>query len=121
MGCFEISFLAPEKGSSFFQSVLIPLDPTPALIVFRDSVRQILGFSSHFYFPHLSLFYGDRSAEEREAIVEDLKRDGITQIGSEGVSVAGIHSFEVAELWIVKTEGKVGDWKILEKRSFHAR
>ncbi|KDQ11708.1 hypothetical protein BOTBODRAFT_189691 [Botryobasidium botryosum FD-172 SS1] len=120
LSSFEITFQPVAAGQTFFQSVLIPIPASPELLDLRVSACDALKVPFQPYFPHLSLYYGDVSDEERETIIKELHADGTAQIGTDGnASVAGIQGFRVHELWVVKCEGKPEEWEVLEKREMH--
>lgn len=115
---FCVQFKAVQAGASYFQSVLIGIEPTPPLLALRDAV--VVAFQAHkqSYFPHLSLFYGELPSQGREAIVDKLREDDVFTATRTGVSVQGIESVDISELWVVRTEGPVETWEVLEKRVF---
>jgi len=120
MKSFGVTFLPVAAGHTFFQSVLIPIPASAELLDLRVSTCDTLKVPFQPYFPHLSLYYGDVSNEERETIIEELHKEGITQIGTDGnTRVAGIQGFKVEELWVVRCEGKPEEWEVLEKRALH--
>jgi len=117
---FEVTFLPIAAGHTFFQSVLIPIPASPELLDLRVSTCDALKVPFQPYFPHFSLYYGDVSNEEREAIIAELHTDGTAQIGTDGnTRVAGIQGFRVDELWVVRCEGRPEEWEVLEKRAMH--
>ncbi|KAF8710855.1 Cyclic phosphodiesterase-like protein, partial [Rhizoctonia solani] len=114
-----LPFLNVRTGQSYFQSVLIAIDPTPELGNLHDSVRQALNHPlppGGTYFPHLSLFYGG-DQELKESLVRRLFDQG-TAVPSESKSgdiVAGISEIHVEEIWLVRTEGPPEAWEVIEK------
>jgi len=129
-----ITFKRLCTGNSYFQSVLVELELADGGVL--DSVHKTIletnmevlknrGASEsdvnarYFpYYPHLSLHYGDVSAEKREEIVDDLDQQGVIESveGHPPVTVVGVEGgFQVTEIWIVKTEGPIEEWQVLEK------
>lgn len=109
---FPVQFLPVTAGSSYFQSVLIPIEPSDNILECRNSTCLAQNVPSQPYFPHLSLFYGDSTQEGRQEKIDWLYQEGIAQATG---SVAGVQGFDVTELWVVKTEGRVEEWEIEKK------
>ncbi|KAJ1309815.1 hypothetical protein OPQ81_006580 [Rhizoctonia solani] len=100
-----LRFLKLQTGESYFQSVLIAIDPSPELGDLHDSVRQILNRPlprGGSYFPHLSLFYGG-DQELEVSLVRRLHDQGIVvpQEDGPGDIVAGISEIHVEDIWLV--------------------
>jgi len=130
-----IKFNKVCTGKTFFQSVLIELQLTEGDELDRlhrqvvDRNRAAFEISSGGsgdktilnpslpYYPHISLFYGNPSMEVKEEIVKSLiARYVATLTGSDPpVAVAGVTSFEVVSIWIVRTDGPVEIWEVLKK------
>ncbi|CUA74955.1 hypothetical protein RSOLAG22IIIB_01590 [Rhizoctonia solani] len=114
-----LRFLKVQTGKSYFQSVLIAIEPNSALVNAHDSVRQALGCPlppGGSYFPHLSLFYGD-DQELKESLVRRLYEQGtaVPREGEAGDTVAGMSQIHVEEVWLVRSEGPPEAWEVLEK------
>ncbi|KDN51713.1 hypothetical protein RSAG8_00261, partial [Rhizoctonia solani AG-8 WAC10335] len=114
-----LRFLKVQAGKSYFQSVLIAIEPSSAVVNIHDSVRQTLGYPlppDGSYFPHLSLFYGG-DQELKESLVQRLYEQGtaVPHEGEAGDTVAGVSEIHVEEIWLVRSEGPPEAWKVLEK------
>ncbi|KAH7340830.1 RNA ligase/cyclic nucleotide phosphodiesterase [Rhizoctonia solani] len=114
-----LRFLKVQTGESYFQSVLIAIDPTPELVNLHDSVRQTLNYPlppGASYFPHLSLFYGG-DQELKESLVQRLHEQGtvVSREGEYGDTVAGISEIHIEEIWLVRSEGPPEVWEVVEK------
>jgi 2',3'-cyclic-nucleotide 3'-phosphodiesterase len=115
---FCVQFKSVQSGTSYFQSIRIAIEPTPALLSFHDAAVVAFHAPKKGYFPHLSLFYAELPSQGREAIIDMLKEEGVFATSSTGINVQGVGSVEITELWIVRTEGPVETWEVLEKCSF---
>ncbi|KAL5635629.1 hypothetical protein ACGC1H_004436 [Rhizoctonia solani] len=114
-----LRFLKVQTGQSYFQSVLIAIEPSSALLNTHDSVRQILDHPlppNGSYFPHLSLFYGG-DQELKQSLVQRLFDQGtaVSDKGEAGDAVARIAEIHVEEIWLVRSEGPPEAWEVLEK------
>lgn len=114
-----LGFLKVQTGKSYFQSVLIAINPIPELGNLHDSVRQILNHqlpSGGSYFPHLSLFYGG-DQELKDSLVRRLFDQGsaVPQESGHGDIVAGMSEVHIEEVWLVRSEGPPEAWEVLEK------
>ncbi|KAG8734181.1 hypothetical protein FRC11_009837 [Ceratobasidium sp. 423] len=114
-----LRFLKVQTGKSYFQSVLIAINPSPELVNLHDSVRQTLNYPlppGGSYFPHLSLFYGG-DQELKDSLVRRLFDQG-TAVPSEagpGDIVVGISEIHIEEIWLVRSEGPPEAWEVVEK------
>jgi 2',3'-cyclic-nucleotide 3'-phosphodiesterase len=116
---FKVEFKVVQTGGTFYQSVLVAVHPSGELLELHRLTREALSVPASpetVYFPHLSLFYGDPSQEEKEAIAQALYDDGRAVQTNGQVTVGGVNHFEVSEAWVVRTEGLPADWKVLDKR-----
>jgi len=111
-------------GATFFQSVFIELElghDSGVLQAMYDGafIRNqglVKDGGKPPYHPHLSLYYGTPSIEEKEAIVANLEKDGVIDATSSPVEVAGVQGgFDVNEIWIVRCEGPVEGWEVLHR------
>ncbi|CAE6414038.1 unnamed protein product [Rhizoctonia solani] len=114
-----LPFLDVRTGESYFQSVLIAIDPTPKLVDLHDSVRKALNYPlppNGTYFPHLSLSYGG-DKELKESLVRRLFDQGtaVPNDTKTGDIVAGISEIHVEEIWLVRSEGPPEAWEVTEK------
>jgi len=107
-----------ESGATFFQSVLAAVKQTEYLMALNADVRSALTPAADVtFYPHLSLFYGDPPREKKDAIVQDLYVEGVCEQKLDGVEVNGVESFEVTEIWVVDTSGKIGEWHVVGRES----
>ena len=106
-------------GSSYFISVALLLRKEPSLLAFQqeilDALPSVTGKSipPQKYFPHISLYYGDSSAEERERIASFIRSKGVASDHTE-TTVDGASGCIPEEIWVVETVGKADDWKVVE-------
>ncbi|KAG8934423.1 hypothetical protein FRC01_003097 [Tulasnella sp. 417] len=127
-----ITFQEVCTGKTYFQSVLIELEKR------EDSVLQALynqvktftqknrgdpvssaieGTPSGTkpFYPHLSLYYGEPPMEVKEEIIDALAVEGAISI-SGPLTVGGVEGgFHVSEIWVVRTEGPVEGWEVLQR------
>ncbi|KAH8117184.1 LigT-like protein [Phellopilus nigrolimitatus] len=141
----RITFTALVASDHFFRSVLLDVALTPSLTSLRVGVQRavehLLGTSVDARsprFPHVSLFYvPDAHAEERERIRDTLwttcgvqGSEAGSDTESEAIALAvsgGLNSsrkngplltgFEASEIWIVRCDGPVEGWEVLDKVS----
>lgn len=142
-------------GSSYFVSVVIALQPTESLVDFQKQVLSLvsekLGLSisgTSFFFPHVSLYYGDG---ERKLAGDNKEGEGGPKIegsregeeerqlegGRNGIAATITQEFGISstenmenlildgtrellpwEIWVVKCEGPVEEWSVVEKIKF---
>jgi hypothetical protein len=106
-------------GSSYFVSVALSLRKEALLLAFQrevlDALPAVTGetIPPNDFFPHISLFYGETSTEERERIASFVRSKGVASDES-GASVDGITETIPGEIWVVETVGKTEDWKVVE-------
>lgn len=128
----DVAFAALSVGGAFFRSVLIDIVPTPALRSIREQIAEKAGPDHEARsprYPHLSLFYvPDEHAEDRGRIREALWEDCGGVLLAEGGSVGfdllesesggrrrRLEGFRAMEVWIVRCQGPVEGWTVLEK------
>lgn len=111
-----------RTGTTFFHSVFADIQWDKQLLVFRDDIVASITQGrvpdprlQPDWCPHISLFYGSPSHEEREGIIKDLEGTGVVQQDEETCTVTKIQRFEANEVWIVQTDGHVKEWKVLDK------
>ncbi|KAG2157488.1 2',3'-cyclic-nucleotide 3'-phosphodiesterase [Suillus clintonianus] len=129
-----VKFQKLEVGDHYFRSVFISVKKTTELVALHEHIMAALdrdGASpSAPAFPHMSISYiadEDGHAERNKAadelrgvtVIEDSETDDADTVGlrcgdSEegGVRLSG---FEGTEVWIVRCEGPVQHWQVLEK------
>lgn len=123
-----VRFKSVDVGDVYFRSVYVAIQQDPAIIELEQYIREKLGKDAPPpCYPHMSFFYIDDSeAQERQRIVEHLKKDGTIRPENNGVVLRcpsedvtngyeDVGGFEGSEIWIVECEGKVEEWKVLEK------
>ena len=130
-----ITFMTPltvklssvEVGSHYFRSVYIAIEPTFEIMDLHRRIHEVLHSVPHTpSFPHLSLCYiddKDAAVGEREAFYKALKDGGKIRAGSEGglsidcglAEEDWMECFEANEIWVVRCEGPVNEWAILNK------
>ncbi|KAL5529340.1 hypothetical protein ACEPAG_5325 [Sanghuangporus baumii] len=128
----EVAFSALSVGDAYFRSVLLDVVPTPALYSLREQLqKKALPYEARSpRYPHLSLFYvPDEHAEDRERIREALWREckGMhlsnriafnidpAKERSAGRDEEHFEGFRASEIWIVRCEGAVEEWTVLDK------
>jgi Cyclic phosphodiesterase-like protein len=106
-------------GSSYFVSVALSLRKEALLLAFQGDVLAALPtvtgkpIPPNDFFPHISLFYGDTSVEERERIASFIRSRGVDSDDS-GATVDGLLDCLPEEIWVVETVGSTEDWKVVE-------
>lgn len=103
----ELRLDPAQTGEQYYQSVLSPVEPTPALLALRTAVEATWGAEvEKTYFPHLSLFYGD---------VEQKRREEIAQAANEAKGEEGglVGRIKVEEVVVVDTRGSANEWKVV--------
>ena len=66
---FTLNLLVPEAGTSFFQCIYMRVSEDPMLLGIRQAAARAFSLPADGYMPHLSLYYGDVSAERRAEIL----------------------------------------------------
>ncbi|KZT69753.1 hypothetical protein DAEQUDRAFT_238622 [Daedalea quercina L-15889] len=122
-------FQSVDVGDKYFMSVYTRVFDTDALATLRAHLRGRLGESAVPPIPHLSLYYIDNAdAEERGRVREELKSSGRIVERADGVALdcsedpsnrrnadEMLDDMEGEEIWIVKCDGPVPTWEILDK------
>jgi len=132
-----VEFQKLEVGDQYFRSVFISAKKTAELVALHEYIMAALdrdGASpSAPAFPHMSMSYiadADGYAERKRA-ADELTASTIVPEGSETGGVEAVvlrcgdsgeghvclSSFEGTEVWIVRCEGPVQDWQVLQKIS----
>lgn len=116
-----------EIGSHYFRSVYVVIEPTSEITDMHGRIHEALHAVPHTpSFPHLSLCYiddKDAAVGERAAFYKTLKDGRKIKAGGEGgvaldCGVAEedwMDCFEADEIWVVRCEGPVNEWAILQK------
>ncbi|KAI0672715.1 2',3'-cyclic-nucleotide 3'-phosphodiesterase [Trametes maxima] len=126
-----------EVGTKYFMSVYVAVRSAPGspLETLREHLRAALGPGEGAVPPiaHLSLYYiDDEDAEERERTAETLRSElRVLESGTgeeravrlacvddevEAEQVPEIlEGFDGEEIWVVRCEGPVPEWEVLEK------
>ncbi|KAL5490178.1 hypothetical protein ACEPAI_5011 [Sanghuangporus weigelae] len=134
----EVAFSALSAGDAYFHSVLLDIVPTPALHTLREQLQKnALPYEARSPgYPHLSLFYvPDEYAEDRERFREALWREnkgmhlgdriafniGLAKEGGAGGDEEHFEGFRASEIWIVRCEGAVEEWTVLDKTHLSPR
>ncbi|KAJ8581393.1 LigT-like protein, partial [Rhizopogon salebrosus TDB-379] len=131
-----VQFQRLEVGDHYFRSVFISAKKTAELVALHEHIMAALdrdGASpSAPAFPHMSISYiadvdgyaeRKRAADElrASAVVEDSETGGVEAVvlrcGGSGEGHVFLSSFEGTEVWIVRCEGPVQDWQVLQKIS----
>lgn len=66
-----IPLVRAATGESFFQSVLMEVEPTGDLKALRRGLEGLPGVKPSAWRPHLSLAYGDLASAQKEALLAD--------------------------------------------------
>lgn len=124
-GKFKVKFAKLETGDKYHQSVLIRCQETPELLDLHVKFHKNLDIEAMTpKFPHLSVAYiEDEDAEqgERDRFVKELKEQGRVRESEDSVSLLcampdeWVDGFEAAEVWIVKCDGPVKEWEVLDR------
>ena len=130
-----VHFKSLEVGDKYFMSVYIAVHSSSGtpLETLREHLRASLGDAAVPPVAHLSLYYIDEAdKEEREYIARRLKSELRILEGGRGedsvVKIACfyddveeeqdpelIDGFEGEEVWLVRCEGPVSSWEVMEK------
>lgn len=132
-------FLSLETGTVYTRSVYVAVHPTAELRALHAHVRGALGALGvgeprSPCFPHMSLCYvDDADAGERGAVVEGLVGSGraVAVAGGEGLALdcggggeeeeeRWLSGFDGEEIWVVRCEGPVEQWEVLDKFSLRS-
>jgi len=94
-GPFEVRFMGPEAGDSYFRCVYLRVQPSPELLALHESAREAFGRRDEPpFFPHLSLLYAPPPAPP---IVDEIRASLPAGFGARRVD-------------IYSTEGEVASW-----------
>lgn len=94
-GPFEVRFMAPEAGDSYFRCLYLRVQPSPELLALHESAREAFGRRDEPpFFPHLSLLYAPPPAPP---IVDEIRASLPAGFGARRVDV-------------YSTEGEVARW-----------
>ena len=113
-----VKFETLKTSDNYFRSVLVSIQPSPALSALHEAIHTSLGVTPNtVMFPHMSLYYIDNSeAEERERMVEELRQAGKVRNGPDGVELKyrdeWIGGFEGMEIWIADSDAPVEEWRV---------
>ncbi|EJD05700.1 LigT-like protein [Fomitiporia mediterranea MF3/22] len=124
----RVEFTGFGTGDTFFRSVVIDVLVTPELQDVHDRVQRAVRMNGYEVssprFPHISLFYiPDEFGAERKRIRDALWETCGIQCGLDypgrmiafKVSEGVFSGFDTFEVWIVRCEGPVEGWEVLEK------
>lgn len=127
-----VAFSSLEVGPTYFRSVYVVIHKSPELSDLHkhisNELKKLGGIEPRSpRFPHMSLFYIDDSEpDERQIVANELLSSGrvVNELGDRIIldCFADSHStghklsgFDGEEIWIVRCEGPVEQWKVLEK------
>ena len=126
-----IQFSSLLSGETYTRSVYVTVKLSPALASLHAEIHSVLKAEPRtLSFPHMSLFYiADKDAEvgERERVTREImessvilnpkdRGSGITlDCGADPSGQTKLDGFTGSEIWIVRCEGLVEEWQILEK------
>lgn len=108
-------------GSSYFVSVVLGLQPNEPLLKFQKDVLSVvseklgLSISGTVFFPHVSLYYGEG---DRNKIATSISQEATITEDTEKLILDGTRELKPSEIWVVKCEGPVEEWGVLEKIEF---
>lgn len=97
--------LPVQRGSQYYQSVLVPVDPNSSLTALRRHCEEAFDCPNAEYFPHVSLQYGHNTDARRQELVELVQR------GHGGIIPQEVM---LKEVWVVKVYGEVEDWQVVD-------
>ncbi|KAG0698467.1 2',3'-cyclic-nucleotide 3'-phosphodiesterase [Suillus ampliporus] len=131
-----VEFQKLEVGDHYFRSVFISVKKTTELVALHEHIMAALdrdrASPSASAFPHMSISYiaDEDGGTERKKAADELRAitvvEGLGAGGAEtvvlrcGDSEAGrvwLSGFEGTEVWIVRCEGPVEHWRVLQKIS----
>ena len=96
---FEVFFREYGMKEYFFQSFYVAIDLDKKLKEVRSKVCKILKVENQIFMPHLSLYYGKQTLQNKKKILEDLPFvDG---------------KFKVESIYIVSFDPSNVEWKVL--------
>ncbi|TFY71372.1 hypothetical protein EVG20_g1636 [Dentipellis fragilis] len=131
-----VRFAAVAAGNHYFRSVYVAIQPSTDLATLHGLVHEALDVEPRTpLFPHMSLYYIDdkdeQAFDERKRALADLVSRGVVLDDEQGgvaldcvagdpnvdPQVAGtkLNGFIGSEIWIVKCEGAVEEWEVLDK------
>lgn len=93
----------PGHGERFLRCVYAPVEPSPGLAAAHARARARLAFfdAREPFFPHVSLVYASLPAAARQALASELAPE------LSGLALA------CRELWLVRTQGRCEEWRVL--------
>jgi 2',3'-cyclic-nucleotide 3'-phosphodiesterase len=128
-----VVFSSLEVGPTYFRSVYVVIHKSPELLDLHkhinNELKKLDGIEPRSpRFPHMSLFYIEDSepGDERQMVADELLSSGraINEPGerivldcfTDGHSTGyKLYGFDGEQIWIVRCEGPVEQWKVLEK------
>ncbi|KAJ3298695.1 hypothetical protein HDU79_008188 [Rhizoclosmatium sp. JEL0117] len=104
-GPFKVTLTELVTKDLFFQCVMAKSEETKELLELNAALRAVYPPPhSEPYWPHLSLVYGDLSAETKQNVIDEIKNN------ADWAGIVGsVVEVNVIELW--NTEGPVENWK----------
>ena len=94
-GPFEVRFMGPEAGDTYFRCLYLRVQPSPELLALHESAREVFARPGEPpFFPHLSLLYAPPPAPP---VVDEIRASLPAGFGARRVDV-------------YSTEGEVERW-----------
>lgn len=123
----KVSFASVEVGTHYFRSVYIAVKLSPELAKLHQEVHATLGMDPITpAYPHISLCYvTDEDAEKgsRQRFFEGLgirnKGEDIALNCGAGEKEDWMEGFLAGDIWIVRCEGPVETWEVLDVIELH--
>ncbi|KAJ3065640.1 hypothetical protein HDU98_010965 [Podochytrium sp. JEL0797] len=106
-GAFKVPLIDIVTKALFFQCVMAKADETEQLMSLNALMQTLypLQHKNEVYWPHLSLVYGDLSADARKQVVDEIKANKEWNI------VGSVVEIETIGIW--KIEGEVENWSLV--------
>lgn len=104
---FRLDLTVPEAGTTFFQCIYMRVAESRSLSQMRIAAGEAFDLPADSYMPHLSLYYGDVSAERRATILES-------------VPAQAKDSFRVESVQLIRADGqRPADWHCIDQAHLH--
>ena len=105
---FDVTFSEIGLKSNYYKSIYLKPDSNKTLVKMNRELQEIFSDISYSFKPHLSLLYSDASKKEKQDLLHKTNKPILGQ-------------FQATTLRIMKTDGNVESWKMVEDFPLHSK